>query len=119
MPETTVTVDRRVVTVKGPRGTLVRAFKHIKSVMIGVIRGYKYTMKSVYAHFPINIVVTDKGKTVEIRNFLGEKIVRTVKMYEGCVIANDGKDQIKIEGNDIELVSLCAARVQQSTTVKN
>ena len=88
-------------------------------MMIGVIRGYKYTMKSVYAHFPINIVVTDKGKTVEIRNFLGEKIVRTVKMYEGCVIANDGKDQIKIEGNDIELVSLCAARVQQSTTVKN
>jgi len=153
MPETTVTVDRRVVTVKGPRGTLVRAFKHIKcemkmletgkmrldfwwltkkeaavvrtvcshikNMMIGVIRGYKYTMKSVYAHFPINIVVTDKGKTVEIRNFLGEKIVRTVKMYEGCVIANDGKDQIKIEGNDIELVSLCAARVQQSTTVKN
>ena len=76
-------------------------------------------MKSVYAHFPINIVVTNGGKTVEIRNFLGEKIVRTINMHNGCTIANDGKDQIKIEGNDIELVSLSAARVQQCCDVKN
>lgn len=37
----------------------------------------------MYAHFPININIADEGKLVEIRNFLGEKRVRSVNMYPG------------------------------------
>merc|ERR1711976_844062 len=92
---------------------------HVKNMMTGDTKGYKYIMKSVYAHFPINIVIADSGKTIEIRNFIGEKIVRIVKMHEGVTVATDGKDQIALEGNDLEKVSVSAALIQQSTTVKN
>ena len=40
-------------------------------------------MRSVYAHFPININVSEANTVVEIRNFLGEKIIRNVKMQPG------------------------------------
>ena len=40
-------------------------------------------MRLVYAHFPISINITDENERVEIRNFLGEKLVRTVHMLSG------------------------------------
>lgn len=70
-------------------------------------QGYCYKMRSVYAHFPINTVVTDNGQSVEIRNFLGEKFVRRVKMQPGVKItaSTKQKDELVLEGNDVELVS--------------
>lgn len=63
-------------------------------------------MKAVYAHFPINIAVSESGTLVEVRNFLGEKYVRRVRMRPGVSCANSTvKDEIVLEGNDIELVS--------------
>jgi len=69
-------------------------------------QGYKYKMKAVYAHFPINIAISENGTLVEVRNFLGEKFIRRVRMRRGVTCANSGvKDEIMLEGNDIELVS--------------
>lgn len=63
-------------------------------------------MRAVYAHFPININVTQEGTLVEVRNFLGEKFVRRVNMRPGVTCSNSTqKDEIIIQGNDIELVS--------------
>jgi len=78
-------------------------------------------MRSVYAHFPINVNIVDQGKAIEIRNFLGERIVRRVTMLDGVTIAvsPDVKDEIVLIGNDVMNVSQSAASIQQSTAVKN
>merc|ERR1711937_353923 len=116
-------VKARTVTVTGPRGSLVKSFRHLKvdiskvdkktlkvekwfglrkelaavrticshitNMIVGVTKGYQYKMRAVYAHFPVN-----------------------------C--KNSGqKDELVVEGNDIEAVSQSAALIQQSTTVKN
>lgn len=63
-------------------------------------------MKSVYAHFPINIAISEGGKKVDVRNFLGEKYTRVIRMPEGVTCANTGnKDEYQVDGNDIEAVS--------------
>jgi large subunit ribosomal protein L9e len=78
-------------------------------------------MRYVYAHFPINVNISDDGKEVEIRNFLGEKVVRRVTMLPGVEIVHSKaqKDEIILSGNDIENVSQSAASIQQSTRVRN
>lgn len=132
-------MKNRRVTVKGPRGVLVRKFRdqlemsikgkqltvqkwfgnrkelatvrticsHIENMIKGVTRGYQYKMRSVYAHFPINVTTNKENSVVEIRNFLGEKYVRRVEMLAGvtCVNSTAQKDELILEGNDIESVS--------------
>lgn len=165
-----VTVKSRVVTVKGPLGTLERNFKHISmdirvmtgaeigldpeidgeealeknyvkvdlwfatrkqlacvrticshvdNMIVGVTRGFLYKMRFVYSHFPINVTLS--GNTVEIRNFVGEKLVRKVDLLPGVKYSrNDNvKDEISLSGIDIAAVSLTCARIQQATTMRN
>src|SRR5438270_13972898 len=51
----------------------------INNLIIGVTKGFKYKMRYVFAHFPINVNLDKDSETglyeVEIRNFIGEKIV--------------------------------------------
>nr|AAN52383.1 ribosomal protein L9 [Branchiostoma belcheri] len=154
-PGITVSVNARVVTVKGPRGTLKKSFKHLNvemkmlgkkklqvkkwfgnrkelacvrtvcshvyNMIKGVTLGYRYKMRSVYAHFPINCTVSEGNSVLDIRNFLGEKVIRRVRMSEDIKVSVSTamKDELYVEGNDLEQVSRSAALIQQSTTVKN
>ena len=94
---------------------------HVSNMIVGVTKGYKYKMRSVYAHFPINVAIQEGGSLVEVRNFLGEKYIRRVRMPAGvkAEMSPAQKDEICVLGNDLELVSRSAACIQQSTTVKN
>ncbi|CAG2163854.1 unnamed protein product [Oppiella nova] len=94
---------------------------HIENMIVGVTKGYQYKMRTVYAHFPINVTTSVANSVVEIRNFLGEKYVRRVEMQKGvtCVNSTAQKDELILEGNDIEAVSRSAALIHQSTLVKN
>ena len=108
-----IKVHAKVIEVEGPRGKLVRDFKHLNldfqlitdengqkklkidawfgsrktsaairtalshvdNLITGVTKGYRYKMRFVYAHFPINASIANNNKSIEIRNFLGEKKV--------------------------------------------
>lgn len=93
----------------------------IQNMIKGVTKGFKYKMRLVYAHFPINVNIEEDGTLLEIRNFLGEKLVRQVKMFPGVKIerSNDVKDELVLTGNDINHVSQSAAKIQQSCLVRN
>jgi large subunit ribosomal protein L9e len=92
---------------------------HIENLFTGVLRGFLYKMRFVYSHFPINVAIT--GDVVEIRNFLGEKRVRRVKLMPGVTYERTAsvKDQIELTGIDIAAVSLTAAKIQQATNIRN
>merc|ERR1719375_2557662 len=94
---------------------------HISNLFDGVEKKFQYNMRLVYAHFPINATIVNGGKTLELRNFLGEKLVRVVNMLEGVTVdkSPSTKDEIIIKGADMELTSRSAALVRQSCLVKN
>merc|ERR1712182_107995 len=94
---------------------------HIGNMITGVTKGFKYKMRLVYAHFPINLTLDEKGKKLEIRNFLGEKKVRSIEMLDGvvCERSTTVKDELILTGINVELVSRSAALICQSCLVKN
>lgn len=97
----------------------------INNLIIGVTKGFKYKMRYVYAHFPINVNLDKNSETglfeVEIRNFIGEKIVRRVVMQGGveATISANQKDELVLSGNSLEAVSQSAADIQQICKVRN
>jgi len=93
----------------------------IENLIKGVTQGFLYKMRLVYAHFPINCIIQEEGRAVEIRNFLGEKIVRKVDMLDGVIISESKaqKDELILQGNDINNVSQSAASIKGSCLVRN
>lgn len=97
----------------------------INNLVIGVTKGFKYKMRYVYAHFPINVNVSKNAETdlyeVEIRNFVGEKLVRRVVMQPGVEVetSTSQKDELVLSGNDLQNVSQSAADIQQICRVRN
>jgi len=95
---------------------------HIRNMITGVTKGYKYKMRMVYAHFPISVTIEDNGKRVEVRNYIGEKLVRSVPMIGDTVCARGSgevKDEIVLTGTDVNAVSQSAANIQQCARVSD
>ncbi|KAE8379429.1 ribosomal protein L6, alpha-beta domain-containing protein [Aspergillus bertholletiae] len=97
----------------------------INNLIIGVTKGFKYKMRYVYAHFPINVNIEKNAETglydVEIRNFLGEKYVRRITAQPGVevITSPNVKDELQLSGNSLEGVSQSAADIQQICRVRN
>ncbi|AQZ14997.1 RPL9A (YGL147C) [Zygosaccharomyces parabailii] len=115
------------VTVHNGDRKHVAALRTVKALVdnmiTGVTKGFRYKMRYVYAHFPINVNVIEKdgNKLVEIRNYLGDKQVRHVPVREGVTIefSKNQKDEMVLEGNSIENVSQNAADIQQICRARN
>lgn len=88
---------------------------HVRNMLLGVQLGYEYEMKIVYSHFPITVEIHDK--TINIKNFLGERGVRKARLV-GDVNIRTTEDEIFISGVDIEHVSQSAANIQQACKIR-
>lgn len=86
----------------------------IKSMMKGVSDGYSKKMTVIFSHFPISIEV--KGKSVFVKNFLGEKKPREAKIVGDTKVQAKGAE-ITINGVDKEHVSQTIANMKTATKI--
>jgi len=98
-------------------GMLGTAAAHVRNMLKGVTQGYRYELRTVYAHFPVTVKVDEKAKVLKIENFTGEKTPRYAKIVEGAKVDVKGED-ISVEGIDLKSVSQTAANIQDSTKIK-
>ncbi|MGC9115038.1 MAG: 50S ribosomal protein L6 [Fervidicoccaceae archaeon] len=87
---------------------------HIENMIEGVSKGYTYKLKIIFSHFPISVEV--KGDKVFIKNFLGEKAPRVAKILPGVTVKATKEDVI-VEGVDIEAVGQTAANIERATKI--
>ncbi|CAA2969920.1 60S ribosomal L9-1 [Olea europaea subsp. europaea] len=116
-----VKVKAKMIEVEGPRGLAIcTTLSHINNLITGVAKGYRYKMLFVYAHFPINASITSGNKSIEIRNFLRVKKVRKVDLLDGVTILRSEKvkDELVLNGNDIELVLRSCALINQNKDIR-
>ncbi|VVB91336.1 50S ribosomal protein L6 [uncultured archaeon] len=88
---------------------------HLKNMITGVTKGYEYTMKVVYSHFPIQLKT--EGNKVLINNFLGEKKSRKASIKGSSRVTIKG-DQVIVNGIDKEDVGQTAANIHLATKIK-
>lgn|SRR2546426_3403565 len=89
---------------------------HVRNMIDGVTKGWRYRMKIVYSHFPMKAGV--KGAEFVIENFLGERHPRRSPIVgEHTAVRVEG-DQVVVEGPDLEAVSQTAANIERSTKIK-
>ena len=99
-------------------GTL---FGHIKNMIEGVTHGYRYKMRFVSSHFPIKHMIEDNGRKFSFTSFMGQKERKGIHTPETVKIMDSPaqKEEIWIEGNNLDEVSLAAAQIHQLTKIHN
>ena len=109
------------VSVVWPRkreiGMLGTAAAHVRNMIRGVTKGYRYNLRTVYAHFPVTVKVDEKARALKVENFTGEKTPRSAEILDGVKVTVKG-DDITVEGIDLKAVSQTAANIQNSTKIK-
>ena len=87
----------------------------IRNMIVGVTKGYKYKLRVLYSHFPINVSVD--GNKVIIKNFLGEKYPRICEIVGDAKVEVKGQD-ITITGAKKEDVGQTAANLIEGTKIR-
>jgi large subunit ribosomal protein L6 len=88
---------------------------HIANMVKGVTEGYEYKLKVANSHFPMNVEV--KGKEAVIKNFLGEKVPRKLKILDNVKVDID-RDVITVSSTDKELAGQTAANFEKATRIR-
>ncbi len=121
-PQTTIKIEGNEliasthVSRKRAKALVGTVVAHVRNMMLGVRLGYEYEMKIVYSHFPIT--VEQQGDTMFIKNFIGERGMRSAQLI-GDIKIRTTEDEIFISGIDIEHVSQSAANIQQACKIRD
>ena len=138
-----VSVAGKTVTVSGAKGTLTRSFTypgltfavkgdefiasgsnkitttvetHVRNMGIGVTKGYSMKLKSIFAHFPIAIEL--KGKELLVKNFLGEKQPRRVKIIGATKVEAKGQE-MTMSGISKDDLGQTYSNLKMATKIRN
>jgi large subunit ribosomal protein L6 len=89
---------------------------HLKNMIKGVQEPYQYRLKICSGHFPMNVSIS--GDQFIVKNFLGEKCPRTIKLKKGATVKIEG-DQILVESPNKELAGQQASDIELITAKRN
>ncbi len=85
---------------------------HIKNMMRGSAEGHSYTLKICSGHFPMNVSVS--GSKFTVKNFLGEKVPRTLHLKDGASVKVEG-EMIHVTSPNKETAGQVSADIEQLT----
>jgi large subunit ribosomal protein L6 len=83
---------------------------HLKNMFKGVTSGSLYKLKICSGHFPMKVSL--KGNVLEVKNFMGETIPRTLKIKPGVTVEVK-EPEIIVTSPDKELAAQTAASIEQ------
>lgn len=89
---------------------------HLKNMFEGVQEPHVYRLKVCAGHFPMNVSVS--GDSFIVKNFLGEKVPRVLKLKSGAKVSVEGQE-VTVESVDIELAGQVAADIEQLCRITN
>lgn len=87
---------------------------HIKNMIKGVEEKFEYKLKICFSHFPMTVDVGEKEAT--IKNFLGEKIPRKVRLVPNVKVEVNKQDVI-VSSHNKELAGQVAANFENATKI--
>jgi large subunit ribosomal protein L6 len=83
---------------------------HLKNMFKGSLEGSTYKLKICSGHFPMKVAL--KGTLLEVKNFMGETVPRTLTIKPGVHV--DVKEpEITVSSPDKELAAQTAASIEQ------
>ncbi|MFW5977508.1 MAG: 50S ribosomal protein L6 [Candidatus Nanoarchaeia archaeon] len=117
-PRISIAVDDKEVVFK--TASYTRAEKkfiksylaHVRNMFHGATQGHEYKLKICSGHFPMNVSV--KGNTLEVKNFIGEVVPRTLTIQSDVKVGVKG-EEIVVTGIQKEKVSQVAASIEKLT----
>jgi large subunit ribosomal protein L6 len=94
--------------------TIIGTFTaHIQNMIEGAKEGFTYRMKICSGHFPMTVQV--KGSDFIVKNFIGEKMPRVMKLKPGVDVKVEG-DAVVLTSADKELAGQTAASIEVLTS---
>ena len=91
---------------------------HFKNMVKGLNEKFIYKLEAASVHFPMGVSFDKEKNELVIKNFLGEKTDRRIRIKKGVDIKID-KNIIEIESADKELAGQVAADIEKRTKPKN
>ena len=117
-PQADITVSGNKIKIKAmtaskPAKAIINTYRaHTLNAIKGCQEGFRYKLKICSGHFPMNVSINN-NKLI-IKNFLGEKVPREVKLKPDVEVKIDGTF-IFVEGPDKEKTGQMAASIEQRT----
>ena len=88
---------------------------HIKNMVKGMKDKFVYKLQICSVHFPISIVI--EGKNLLIKNFLGERSPRKLKLKDGVDVKVEG-EFIIVESHNKELAGQTAGDIEKIAMIR-
>ncbi|MFA5929812.1 MAG: 50S ribosomal protein L6 [Candidatus Micrarchaeia archaeon] len=115
-PDVKISVKGDEVAVTAPLVMLNTVEAHIVNMAKGVTDGYHKKIKILFSHFPITVEI--KGREMLVKNFLGEKQPRRLRIMGDVKVEAKGQE-VTITGISKDDVGQTFANIKSATKIRN